>query len=874
MTERLFDKILIIFIFFVSPLLFFTNLTRNPYAVQNFILGLCVPAALIPYVYGIYKNGRARRQASPLAGPLAVFTVFSCLSLILSYFLHNQFFRPSVINGGGYGVFFLLVNSLAVFMLPSVFSRGAAEENKYSSKKWLFFILICGSLWFLYPVLRTDFSGQNWFYNVFDPYGFLVWGIGFFIVWKLLGRGNTGDIWRLIVSVGIIASLYGIMQFFGLDLIWKSRMNPYGNRPVSTFGNPNFISSFLVMILPYSLSGLLFSSGFYDRLFYGLSVFSSVGMLLASLTRSSWIGAAVGVATLFLLSGRTGFRKRKGNGKFAAVISVSLLLFVLLWPSGRGKSFSSCVFGRLAEAGDRIKPGGISLDVKENEIYSSFHQRLLIWASAWQMGKENPVFGRGEGLFESFFPFYQGRLLASYPQLRSLRTHGNNAHNELLERWAEGGIVGLGLFLWIFVSLFFFCFKNRKNADFTEKTAPFAAAAAGMLADNMLNVSLHFAVPGMLFWWTLGCIHSAAAEISGGDAVPARRGKKLFPVFAVVLPALLFCAVYSYRNFAGEILYFSGTGDLLRKDYASAVEKFERAVSYNRHNVHCNYDLGNTLYGEGRTESAAKVYRKALEVNPGYDEIYFNLGVSLYGRGEYAEALKYTTVSSVINPFNLNAWRLLGKLYSVTGKDRLGADKAFSEAVRLYPDKTEILNAASFFASSAGDLPGALRLSERAFKLDPDDGVLFDNYVASAGKIGVPAVSGAKWIAVYRKLKNIAYSEAWKSRGNYAETIKEADWLVSQAPYSLRPYYLRAQLYFKAGDYEKARADLETVYGRDKNDMNALSGLSVIYEKTGRYGKAAEALRELLKAMPEDAYLKDRLEKLNGKEEMKAAVPS
>ena len=92
----------------------------------------------------------------------------------------------------------------------------------------------------------------------------------------------------------------------------------------------------------------------------------------------------------------------------------------------------------------------LSLSVAPKKVYSSFHQRLLIWTSAWQMGLENPLLGNGWGQFELFYPFYQGRLMIAFPPVRELRTHANNAHNEILDQWSQAGLLGLGAYLWFF----------------------------------------------------------------------------------------------------------------------------------------------------------------------------------------------------------------------------------------------------------------------------------------------------------------------------------------------------------------------------------------------------------------------------------------
>src|SRR5204862_6624910 len=89
---------------------------------------------------------------------------------------------------------------------------------------------------------------------------------------------------------------------------------------------------------------------------------------------------------------------------------------------------------------------------KSGESYGPWHQRLLIWSSAWDMVKARPFFGKGWGCFELFYPYYQGAYLFN-PTFVQWRTHANNAHNIVMEIWSQTGTLGLGLALLLFFSM-------------------------------------------------------------------------------------------------------------------------------------------------------------------------------------------------------------------------------------------------------------------------------------------------------------------------------------------------------------------------------------------------------------------------------------
>ena len=62
--------------------------------------------------------------------------------------------------------------------------------------------------------------------------------------------------------------------------------------------------------------------------------------------------------------------------------------------------------------------------------------------------------GAGLGNFQTAFARTQSHTLLAHPNLRELRTLTQSPHNELFFQLAQGGIVGLGLFLFMFMVLF------------------------------------------------------------------------------------------------------------------------------------------------------------------------------------------------------------------------------------------------------------------------------------------------------------------------------------------------------------------------------------------------------------------------------------
>ncbi len=127
--------------------------------------------------------------------------------------------------------------------------------------------------------------------------------INTFLVYAAALRARDASLVRWLLwityAVAFLAALYGVCQYFGIELIWPSNLNPYGSRPVSTFGNPNFMSSYLVVVIPVMVADYLMKSTGCPRSILFLVIQMSFAALLATLTRSSWAGLFVGLCVLF-----------------------------------------------------------------------------------------------------------------------------------------------------------------------------------------------------------------------------------------------------------------------------------------------------------------------------------------------------------------------------------------------------------------------------------------------------------------------------------------------------------------------------------------------------------------------------------------------
>lgn len=890
---------------FVSPLVFFTDLTRNPFCFQQFLFSLCLFSVCVFFFIKAIRNKQMCIPNTAADFPLLVFAAICVLSLIFSYFGHKPFFRPSILNSAYKEILFILSSCLPVFYLSARQSDHDESMPEYRAcLRYNIFIPAWLFMWCLFPFLRSG-EHVSVLGKIFDPYGTLLFIVAFVFIRSTVSGGTRNETLRLVSAAAVIASVYGIFQFFGGEVIWNRHLDPYGNRPVSTFGNPNFLSSFVVMLLPFAWQRLIFAEKNSVRIFYGLAVFSYTGVLMCSMARSSWIGTAAAMSIMFYYlfklknSNFHDIRHFLPDYTFVRRFSLAILLFVVLFPSGAG-NFKPLIAGRIADLFSGILPSVTALSDNENHVsqgideedignsdkighgeYSAYgrhdinisvYQRLIMWAGAWQMGSENPFLGKGFAQFEPFNAFYQGRLLASFPVFRFLRTHANEAHNEIAQLWAETGIAGLGAAIFVLI-VFARLFKNKMvsicdNPDVAdEKTLlfiPLAAGIAGMIVDNMANVSIHFLMPAALFCYISGAF---VAETGGVRNFKFTGVNKLRALYSILIVLCIWAAYSQLGILMREISYFAGYKAFAYGKAMEAASLMEKAIRHDSTDVNVFYELANIKINLADFVQAEKYFIMALNTNAGYDEIYSNISVALAKQNRLAEALPYINVATFINPYNPMAWNTMGKIYAglPASESNLSAAKmAYDEAIRLYPEDPAYSNILGYLYSNADKYEKSAEILETAVRTHPENQILRENFLLSYSKSG-KGKDTADWLKKYSRFSEILGSFLDNAPVEKTEpALADLEKFIEENPNDIVLHEMKGKYLFKLKRYNAAAAEMKKVLDYMPGNANIRYGLAVIYETSGKKDQALVELKYILEQEPENkraAAKKAKLEK-------------
>lgn len=317
-------------------------------------------------------------------------------------------------------------------------------------------------------IISTVFAVNPYlsFAGTYKRYGGLlstmVYMVLFFAVVEFVNRDRIKTFMNVVVLTACVASVYGILQCFGLDPYnWTTNFG-FGRRAVATFGHPSFFGAYLIMALPLVIYGILRGNKWMYPV-AGLLMYA----LFLSKTRSAFVGMVAALIYFFVL-----YRHKVSYKVIGLVLAVIIgLSFVM--PNSPMKRFVS--------------------DFKNGKPSGTIAERIKIGMVCLDIIRDNPVFGVGlDCLGTRYATYYETR----YEEIG--RGDNNRAHNAVLSILVEQGIVGLLAWLWFVVVYFRKVLANRDDLVVV-------ALSSGVVAYMVQNL-FAFGSPGItpLFWMLAG----------------------------------------------------------------------------------------------------------------------------------------------------------------------------------------------------------------------------------------------------------------------------------------------------------------------------------------------------------------------------------
>lgn len=475
---------------------------------------------------------------------------------------------------------------------------------------------------------------------------------------KLEKRIHTINCWYWVLAiVCIFESGYGLLQYFKIipfkgDIVYESVI-------IGTLGNANAVAGYLAASLPIII-GLYFLNN--SKLKKNCIIFSIVIcsiIIILTKSRGAWIALSCGLMIYFYPLLKVGWKSSKKASLQYIIIGAFFCVTIL---------------------------GGHFL-FKLNE--SSSLGRIFLWKITAQMISDSPVFGIGYGNYPIQYLEYQQKFFEN-PENNVFYEYADNikqAHNEYLHVFAETGIVGIVLF--VFIIIFFYIIgiriiSSNKNNFIKQTGRMLLSSTTVILVHSFFDCPLQYLPISLLFCFNLAIIsvlykyhyENTLKNRNYFSLVMKQDSKKyIFNIVYFVL-VILFCTfataryITIYQQFQAYRYWHNGMNLAVKSSWKKSIESYKKALSYS---------TSFSRIGELRFHLAGAYVMNCqyIEAIPEFEKaklifndknIYLSQGMAHQKLGDYKSAEKCYQKTIGMFPNLLFSRLLLGQLYYNTNQ--------------------------------------------------------------------------------------------------------------------------------------------------------------------------------------------------------------
>lgn len=280
-------------------------------------------------------------------------------------------------------------------------------------------------------------------------------------------RAQLDRLIYLMIAAGAVVAVYGLLQVvLGVesttDWIDEDTFSSLTLRVYSTFGNPNVLAEYLLLVIPLGVAGAYTAKTYAGKIFSGLAALAMIVCMMLTYARGAYLGLIFSAAIFMVLLDR----------RFIVVGAAGLIALFFVMPDSIISRFTSI------------------LDMTD----SSISYRISIWMGTVAMLRDYWFCGVGTGLsaFSMVYPLYSYNAASS-----------QHAHNLYLEIMCETGISGIVVFVILVCSFV----RNtasalRRTTDKHTKVQLIAvlSGAGGFLLQGMTDHSFYNNRVALTFW--------------------------------------------------------------------------------------------------------------------------------------------------------------------------------------------------------------------------------------------------------------------------------------------------------------------------------------------------------------------------------------
>jgi len=488
----------------------------------------------------------------------------------------------------------LLLVVVGFSLIPAIFQKLRFSKNLLSHKFVLIHVFLI--LWVLLVTLTSKTNSLQSFFGVTGRYtGGLTYLSFSLISLGVFSLSNKDLNRRILVGLGfsgVINLIYcGYVIIAGKDPIaWN---NAYGNI-IGTFGNPNFISSFLGIFNILVISVVL--SKVSSKRFIAIGMFLigiSVWEIVDSQSRQGLIVTLLGSGGVLL------YRIVKSHLSVVLKATVGLIYF------------GSGVLALL---------GMLQIGPLTQYIYKlSVSIRGAYWRAGWETMLQNPVLGVGPDSFGDWYTRVRDSRAIVVP---GLDVFTNSPHNVFIEQGTNGGIPLFLAYLILQIYILYCGFRYIRLSNGFD--CFFAASFFGWLgftAQSLISINqIGLAIWGYVFGgMTVAIYNNSKIELKPPMNSP--KAKKVvnseFGYLGVIVGAtvgLLIAIPPFYADAKWRSALTSTQLDQILKAASQWPQSTDRYI-----------EVSKTLFKNGYNKEALDFVRKGIEFNSGNVRLWYFL---------------------------------------------------------------------------------------------------------------------------------------------------------------------------------------------------------------------------------------------------------
>lgn len=366
----------------------------------------------------------------------------------------------------------LLLATLGFSLIPFISFPNAKSLLRENS--WLLALAVL-LLFMFTSMLLSENSFERGLYGAFGRntglLSFVSLAVFFIVAAQLKERDNLKLIYKAFLAAGVINLVYCLTAAAGFDIFTWS--NPY-NAVLGTFGNPNFIGSFM-------------------------GIFSAV-LFIQVISGAHSRKVTAGFLTLWLLSFVVIYLADALQGLLVAAFGITFSLYLYLrsrftssfWPN---IYFSALVVTALVAILGILQKGPLSPLLYKPSV--SF--RGDYWKTGLSMGQSDPLFGVGIDSYGLFYRTFRSLQSTISP---GIDTTTDAAHNVYIDVFAGSGAIALIAYLFLNLFILVQSLKFiKKMQSFDPLFVTLFVAWAGYQLQSIISINQL----GLAIWgWILG----------------------------------------------------------------------------------------------------------------------------------------------------------------------------------------------------------------------------------------------------------------------------------------------------------------------------------------------------------------------------------